>query len=239
LEHLFFIIYTMQSLEKKERKSKKSKKTIAKQTVKKTLCDLQPKPLNKLEISNRKNNEKKMKNNENLSQNRVVPLKSVKGIYNKFNVIFNGGSLCYDDKDKIKEIVIPEISQVNSVKYKTEVCKFWQINKCCRFNTTCIFAHGSEEVRKTSTSSLINYKTKKCSQFFEKGFCTNGKKCQFLHEVHLFSYKMAIELLVLNFFSINPIEMETLPKRPRLKIFENLTKGGKCRNVSKVKCIEA
>ena len=228
----------MQSLEKKEKKSKKSKKTIAKQSVKKTSVDYQAKPITKLEILSKKNNEKKMKNNENLNQNRVVPLKSVKGIYNKFNVIFNGGNLCYNEKEVIKEIVIPEISQMNSQKYKTEVCKFWQINKCCRFNTTCIFAHGSEEVRKTSTSSLFNYKTKKCSQFFENGFCENGEKCQFLHEVHLFSYKMAIELLVLNFFSINPIEIETLPKRPRLKIFENLTKGSKARNVNTIKCVE-
>ena len=130
----------MQNLEKKDNKSKKSKKSNAKQQNKKKLADFEAKSMKNL-LQNvdlcqtKQNDENRKKNNENFNQNRVVPLKSVKGgVYNKFNVLINGWTICESEKE-MTEFVSFEPFQVNSIKYKTEVCKYWQNNKCCKYNT--------------------------------------------------------------------------------------------------------
>ena len=41
-----------------------------------------------------------------------------------------------------------------------------------------MFAHGYDELRSISSS---NYKTKKCKQFHESGYCQYGNRCQFKH----------------------------------------------------------
>ena len=102
-------------------------------------------------------------------------------------------------------------------KYKTEICKFWELNKTCRFGDTCAFAHGNTEIRKKIMHSA-SYKTKKCKQFFEFGFCLYGSRCQFLHEVKeqlWFSYKNALRSFELG---ISPNVTK------RLFIFESLSK---------------
>jgi hypothetical protein len=66
------------------------------------------------------------------------------------------------------------------------------------------------------------YKTKKCKQYFDVGYCSYGTRCQFLHcdsSVKIFSYKKTIDLLN----DKNYKEISEL-KRPRLKTFENLCK---------------
>ena len=73
-------------------------------------------------------------------------------------------------------------------KFKTEKCKFWEINQMCKFgdkvylihNNKCAFAHGNEEIKERCLVAS-NYKTKKCKQFFECGFCNYGTRCQFSH----------------------------------------------------------
>ena len=75
-------------------------------------------------------------------------------------------------------------------KFKTEKCKYWDLNRTCKYGENCAFAHGSYEIRQKIVSSS-NYKTKKCKQFFENGFCPYGSRCQFLHrdeEKTQFSY---------------------------------------------------
>lgn len=82
-------------------------------------------------------------------------------------------------------------------KYKTEICKFWELNKTCRFGDTCAFAHGNTEIRKKLIPSN-SYKTKKCKQFFDFGFCLYGSRCQFLHymkDLITFSYKNSLKNL--------------------------------------------
>jgi len=44
----------------------------------------------------------------------------------------------------------------------------------------CSFAHGEHEL-KQKEHLHFNYKTKPCHQFFEKGFCNYGRRCQYLH----------------------------------------------------------
>ena len=76
-------------------------------------------------------------------------------------------------------------------KYKTEICKFWGVNKECRYGDSvykfnnfflfkCAFAHGNVDIR-IKNFVATNYKTKKCKQFFENGYCPYGSRCQFLH----------------------------------------------------------
>jgi len=83
-------------------------------------------------------------------------------------------------------------------KYKTEICKFWELNKTCKFGDSCAFAHGNNEMRQKIIYSS-SYKTKKCKQFFDFGFCLYGSRCQFLHQereinnLDSFSYKSALK----------------------------------------------
>lgn len=66
-------------------------------------------------------------------------------------------------------------------KYKTEICRNWEIEGSCRFGDECTFAHGDQELHKRAAMPP-NYKTKVCKQFTEKPFyCPYGEKCQFLH----------------------------------------------------------
>lgn len=65
------------------------------------------------------------------------------------------------------------------VKYKTEMCRNWENGKC-EFGGTCAFAHGPDELRER-TLLPTNYRTKKCKQFYELGYCLYGTRCQFKH----------------------------------------------------------
>ena len=65
------------------------------------------------------------------------------------------------------------------IKFKTELCRNWELGQC-PFGQKCTFAHGPNELRQ-KTHVAVNYKTKKCRQFFQKGFCSYGQRCQFLH----------------------------------------------------------
>lgn len=66
------------------------------------------------------------------------------------------------------------------VKYKTEQCKFFALNKSCKYGDNCAFAHGNVDIKKRSNLTN-NYKTKKCKQFYDVGYCPYGPRCQFLH----------------------------------------------------------
>lgn len=107
-------------------------------------------------------------------------------------------------------------------KWKTEICKNWQIYGQCKFGKNCAFAHGDTELKTRKLSN--NYKTKKCKQFFEIGYCPYGSRCQFSHKdeniieenYHLNSF---VEFLN------RPFINENLLKRPRLVTFENLARS--------------
>ena len=47
-------------------------------------------------------------------------------------------------------------------------------------NLKCSFAHGKAEL-KEKTHLHSNYKTKPCQQYFLKGHCIYGYRCQYLH----------------------------------------------------------
>jgi hypothetical protein len=80
--------------------------------------------------------------------------------------------------------------------------------------------------KKTVTS---NYKTKKCKQFFEIGFCAYGMRCQFSHILKReddtmtnFSYRKTLEILSAESPILEHNEDLFKFKRPRLRTFENI-----------------
>ena len=85
-------------------------------------------------------------------------------------------------------------------------------------------------LKKTVT---LNYKTKKCKQFFEIGFCAYGMRCQFSHILKLdeeiltandFSYKKTLEILSNGSIKFEHTEDLFKFKRNRLKTFESIVR---------------
>ena len=70
-------------------------------------------------------------------------------------------------------------SQVNSSRYKTELCRPFEENGACKYGDKCQFAHGMHELR--SLSRHPKYKTELCRTFHTIGFCPYGPRCHFIH----------------------------------------------------------
>jgi len=79
------------------------------------------------------------------------------------------------------------------VKKKTELCKTYQLGLPCPYGNKCSFAHGTDELR-AKVLVPTNYKTVRCKQFFEKGFCNFGPRCQFQH-YHAHSEELTLPAL--------------------------------------------
>ena len=122
------------------------------------------------------------------------------------------------------------------IKWKTEMCRNWEMYGQCKYGNSCAFAHGDSELKKRKLS--FNYKTKPCKQFFELGYCSYGIRCQFSHKKEDFlrqkkeingmdvlcdENKISYLKIIKEFLSDenNNISHE-LVRRPRLKTFENL-----------------
>lgn len=67
------------------------------------------------------------------------------------------------------------------MKFKTEICKFWQLTGTCEYSDACSFAHGNQEL-KSKIDLPKNYKTKQCKRFHRDLYCPYGSRCQFLHD---------------------------------------------------------
>ena len=115
------------------------------------------------------------------------------------------------------------------IKYKTELCKFYELTGKCKYGDNCAYAHGKENLRSKVTNTTA-YRTKKCIQFFENGYCPYGSRCQFQHQLKNnivnnpydrgMSYKKILEI-------ISKIEnirnIKKLVGKPRLNIFKEIT----------------
>ena len=80
-------------------------------------------------------------------------------------------------------------------KYKTEICKNYQLTGKCEYSFNCFYAHGEGELRDIKRPS--KFKTTLCRNF-EKGYCSYGSRCQFKHKVETkryfyFNYLIRIE----------------------------------------------
>jgi hypothetical protein len=129
-------------------------------------------------------------------------------------------------------------------KYKTELCKNYELRGCCKFGDKCSFAHGRHELQ-NKTALHTKYKTKPCKQYHQIGYCPYGQRCQYLHKEALkpniffvpteealtsdfkcYTYELLQEInkMCNNNEEIEKI-LEKLPKRPRLRVFQELTNG--------------
>ncbi|KAF7219802.1 mRNA decay activator protein ZFP36L2 [Nothobranchius furzeri] len=70
-------------------------------------------------------------------------------------------------------------AQINSTRYKTELCRPFEENGSCKYGEKCQFAHGFHELR--SLSRHPKYKTEPCRTFHTIGFCPYGPRCHFIH----------------------------------------------------------
>lgn len=59
------------------------------------------------------------------------------------------------------------------VKFKTELCKNFQLQGVCRFGDVCCYAHGQHELRDKKHLNT-NYKSKLCKHFHAQGGCPYG-----------------------------------------------------------------
>jgi hypothetical protein len=100
-----------------------------------------------------------------------------KGIFDAEIQKAGGSPLEFDVKPRTKKYNSPEEYKK---KYKTELCKNFQLKGCCKFGDKCSFAHGDHELRE-KVHLHTNYKTKPCKQFHTSGHCFYGYRCQYLH----------------------------------------------------------
>ena len=76
-------------------------------------------------------------------------------------------------------------------KFKTELCKNYDIHGYCKWADNCFFAHGKAELKSKIPVNQF-YKTKVCKHFHKGGFCPYGSRCQYFH---FKTYEMNQELL--------------------------------------------
>ena len=189
-----------------------------------------------------KNNEFKNKNSQNklkqkeennqqfqLDSLSFIP-KSLKKFSNKFEDDYfkNKKTEKEEEEEKEKE-------EQSQKKYRTELCKYFEINGRCKFGDNCIFAHGKENLRE-NLCKKSGYKKRPCVNFFEKGFCMYGNRCQFSHDIkqfekeendkkeNNFSYKLFFKELNMNLNDECKKDIERIKERPRLKIFKKFVK---------------
>ena len=114
------------------------------------------------------------------------------------------------------------------IKYKTELCKYYEINGYCKYGDRCAYAHGKENLRSKVTNSTA-YRTRKCVQFFENGYCPYGNRCQFAHQLtsniinNPYDRKMTYKKTLETISKLENLEnMKKLIEKPRLSIFKEI-----------------
>ena len=119
------------------------------------------------------------------------------------------------------------------IKYKTELCKYYEINGFCKYGDKCAYAHGKENLRSKVTNSTA-YRTKKCVQFFENGYCPYGNRCQFAHQLtsnivnNPYDRKMTYKKTLETISKLENIEnIKKLIEKPRLSVFEQIIENKK------------
>ena len=175
---------------------------------------------------------KKMIYNQKLKENPEYE-EEYKGLMCHYTIkhFKNIDNIHYNEKEKLEEF------NNFRTKWKTEICRNWEMYGECKYGNNCSFAHGDSELKQRKIS--FNYKTKPCKQFFELGYCSYGIRCQFSHKKNDFlrdknekngifcdnNNKISYLKIIKEFLSDdnNNISLE-LVKRPRLKTFENITR---------------
>ena len=98
----------------------------------------------------------------------------------------------------------------------------------CKYGENCAYAHGIENLRSKVTNTTA-YRTKKCIQFFDNGYCPYGSRCQFKHQLKDnivnnpydkgMSYKKILDIISK---IENIINIKKLVEKPRLNVFKEI-----------------
>jgi len=114
------------------------------------------------------------------------------------------------------------------IKYKTELCKYFEINGYCKYGDKCAYAHGKENLRSKVTNTTA-YRTKKCVQFFEQGYCPYGNRCQFAHQLksnitnNPYDRGMTYGKILQTISKLENVEnIKKLIEKPRLPVFQEI-----------------
>ena len=165
----------------------------------------------------------------------------------KYSKDSEGLSTSSEDNNKDKEIMNKDIKLSKNIdiknepykgnafdfkkKYKTELCKYYEINGYCKFGEKCVYAHGKENLRLKVTNTSA-YRTKKCNHFFENGYCPYGNRCQFAHQLksniinNPFDKKMSYTKILEILSKIECIEnVQTIAEKPRLRVFREIVRN--------------
>ena len=121
-----------------------------------------------------------------------------------------------------------------NIKYKTELCKNYEIKGYCKYGENCAYAHGKENLRLKVTNTTA-YRTKKCVQFFENGYCPYGNRCQFAHQIttniinNPYDRKMTYKKTLETISKLENIKnIKELIQKPRLSAFKEIIEDKKC-----------
>ena len=133
------------------------------------------------------------------------------------------------------------------IKYKTELCKYFEINGYCKYGDKCAYAHGKENLRSKVTNTTA-YRTKKCVQFFEQGYCPYGNRCQFAHQLksniinNPYDRGMTYGKILETISKLENVEnIKKLIEKPRLSIFEDFCENKEnteSRLLEDIKCLK-
>ena len=114
------------------------------------------------------------------------------------------------------------------IKYKTELCKYYEINGYCKYGDSCAYAHGKENLRSKITNTTA-YRTRNCAQFFQNGYCPYGNRCQFAHQItsniinNPYDRKMSYTKILEMISKQENIEnIKSLILKNRLPVFKNI-----------------
>lgn len=80
---------------------------------------------------------------------------------------------------KLERTQSEPLPQVNTSRYKTELCRPFEEAGECKYGDKCQFAHGFHELRNLQRHP--KYKTELCRTFHSVGFCPYGPRCHFVH----------------------------------------------------------
>ena len=221
--------------------SKINKEIIHQKSLKKRTNQIKP---NKKDIKSNQTQEEVLKNK--FDTNFI----SINNFINKYNIYHDSRKYSKDssnistsNEDISEHDLFPSSQkhQINTstnfkgkasdfkIKYKTELCKFYEMTGKCKYGENCAYAHGIENLRSKVTNTRA-YRTKKCIQFFESGYCPYGSRCQFQHQLKNniinnpydsgMSYQRILEIISK---SENVRNIKKLVKKPRLNIFKEMS----------------
>ena len=158
--------------------------------------------------------------NENININLNLNIYNGSEIENKLEDEYQG-LMYYPGNNDIENIYKDDYNNFKT-KWKTEICRYWEIYGDCKFGDNCAFAHGDAELKKRKMT--FNYKTKPCKQFFELGYCSYGSRCQFSHKKENENENNDISYLkiIKEFLSSEKEISHELLKIPRLMTFEKI-----------------